>query len=189
MKNKEVIRPKRVKSIRRVKGFLELTKMKFITDGMLGKLTRWLRMLGYDVEYSSSLDDKRLIEVAKGGERILLTRDLELYQQAIARGAEAFLVEGETEVERLASLARRFGFKLEIDPSISRCPKCNTRVKSASKENVGDRVPKSTFSFYNEFWECPQCGQVYWQGAHWHRIEKTLSMAKGMLEIRMKSDA
>jgi len=156
--------------------------LKFVTDGMLGKLTRWLRMLGQDVVYTGSMDDKELIQKAKKEQRILLTRDLELYQQAIGKGAEAFLVEGKTEAEKLANLAKRFGFKLEIDVKVSRCPKCNTRIKSVSKTDVINKIPKTTSSYYKEFWECPKCQQVYWRGAHWKRIEKTLIDARKTLE-------
>lgn len=156
--------------------------LKFVTDGMLGKLTRWLRMLGHDVVYTGSMDDKELIQKAKKENRILLTRDLELYQQAIGRGAEAFLVEGKTEAEKLAKLAKRFEFKLGIDVRVSRCPKCNTRIKSASKTDVINKIPKTTSSYYNEFWQCPGCQQVYWRGAHWKRIEKTLIEARKTLE-------
>jgi len=154
--------------------------LKFITDGMLGKLTRWLRMLGQDVVYTGSIDDKELIQKAEKEHRVLLTRDLELYQQAIGRGTEAFLVEGKTEAEKLANLAKRFKFKLEIDVKISRCPKCNARIKSVSKTHIIKKIPETTASFYNEFWECPRCRQVYWRGAHWKRIEKTLIQAKRM---------
>jgi len=156
--------------------------MKFVTDGMLGKLTRWLRMLGHDVEYTGSMDDKELIQKAKKENRILLTRDLELYQQAIARGAEAFLIESPNQTANLAKLANRFGFKLEIDVKVSRCPKCNTRIKSVSKTDVINKIPQTTSSYYNEFWECPGCKQVYWRGAHWKRIEKTLIEARKTLE-------
>jgi len=156
--------------------------LKFLTDGMLGKLTRWLRMLGQDVEYSRSLDDKQLMETAKKESRVLLTRDLKLYQQAMTQGVNAVLVEAPTGPEKLADLARRFSFNLEIDVTVSRCPKCNTKIRPTSKDMVIDKVPKTTSTYYNEFWECPSCGQVYWQGAHWKRIEKTLREAKEALE-------
>jgi len=156
--------------------------MKFIADGMLGKLTRWLCMLGHNVKYSNKLDDAQLIMIAKKERRILLTRDLELYQQATAKGVNAFYLNGKTEAERLAQIAKRFKMKLDIDMATSRCPKCNTQVKAIAKEKVVDKVEKSTFSCYNEFWQCPNCGQIYWQGAHWTRIRKTLETARENLE-------
>lgn len=160
--------------------------MKFIADGMLGKLTRWLRMLEHNVKYSNKLDDAQLIMIAKKERRILLTRDLELYQQATAKGVDAFYLDGKTEAEKLAQLAQRFNIKLEIDMTTSRCPKCNTRVKPIPKEKVADKVEKSTFSYYDKFWECPRCGQIYWQGSHWARIRKTLETAKEILKKTQK---
>ncbi len=149
---------------------------------MLGKLTRWLRMLGHNTKYSNKLDDAQLIEIAKKERRILLTRDLELYQQATAKGVDALYLDEKTEAERLAHLARRFKIELDINMETSRCPKCNTRVKPIFKEKIADKVEKSTFSNYTEFWECPKCGKIYWQGAHWKRIRKTLDSAKENLE-------
>ena len=152
---------------------------------MLGKLTRWLRMLGYDVKYSNKLDDARLITMAKKNKRILLTRDLELYEQATAKAVDAFYVQGKTETEKLAELTKRFNIKLDMNMATSRCPKCNTKVETTSKEEVVGKVEKSTFAYYNEFWKCPRCEQVYWQGAHWTRIRKTLEKAK---EISKKDE-
>jgi len=139
-------------------------------------------MLGHDVEYSRSLNDRRLINTAKAEGRILLTRDHELYQQAVTHEIDAFLVEGATEAEKLANLARRFNLNLEIDVNVSRCPKCNTRIRSIPKDEVVGKVPEGTFSNYEDFWECPDCGQVYWQGAHWRRINKTLRDAGARLQ-------
>lgn len=152
--------------------------MKFIADGMLGKLTRWLRMLGHNVKYSNSLDDTQLLMIAKKERRVLLTKDLELYQRALTRGIKAFYVDGQTEAENLAKLSKKFGISLEVDMAVSRCPKCNARVRPIQRDKVAGRVEGSTFSRYSEFWECPKCEQIYWKGAHWARIRKTLEEAK-----------
>jgi uncharacterized protein with PIN domain len=152
--------------------------VKFIADGMLGKLTRWLRMLGQDVQYSNKLDDAELIAMAKKEHRILLTRDMELYQRAVARGIDAFYIEGQTEAAKLAELAKRFDVPLEIDLKRSRCPRCNTKIRPTPKEKLAGKVEKNTFIYYDEFWKCPRCGHIYWQGAHWGRIRTTLEKAK-----------
>jgi uncharacterized protein with PIN domain len=161
--------------------------VKFIADGMLGKLTRWLRMLGHDVEYSNKLNDAELAVIARKEQRILLTKDLELYQRAIAKGIDAFYVEGLTEAERLAELARRFNIGLVIDLKNSRCPRCNTKLLSTPKEKVADKVEKNTFAYYDEFWECPKCGHIYWQGAHWGRIRATLTEAEKNLKKKRET--
>ena len=139
-------------------------------------------MLGQDVEYAMSSNDEELIKTAKAEERVLLTRDLKLFQLAQKRGVDAFLVEGASRVEGLALLAKRFGFRLEIDVTVSRCPKCNTPIREVSKSEILDRIPGATSTYYDEFWECPSCGQIYWQGAHWKRIGNTLREARQTLK-------
>jgi uncharacterized protein with PIN domain len=161
--------------------------VKFVADGMLGKLARWLRMMGHDVKYSAASDDDALLVLAKKERRILLTKDLELYQRAVAKGVGAFYVEGKTEAERLAELAERFRIPLVINLEESRCPNCNTKLRSTPKEKIAGKVEKNTYLHYDEFWRCPRCGQVYWQGAHWDRIRITLQEAEE--DLKRKLDA
>lgn len=158
--------------------------MRFVVDGMLGKLTRWLRLLGHDVEYSNNMEDKDLIGIAKKEKRVLLTRDFQLFQQAVGKGLDAFYVEGQTEPERLAEISKRFSIGLEVDMKISRCSRCNTMVKPVPKEKIADKVEKNTLVHYDEFWMCPKCEQVYWQGAHWTRIGKILEKAQELLRTK-----
>ena len=159
--------------------------MKFIADGMLRKLTRWLRMLGQDVKYSNQSEDAELIATAEKEHRVLLTRDFELYQRASAKGIGAFYVEGKTETEKLAGLAVRFGFSLTIDLNRSRCPKCNTQIQPTPKEKLANKIENNTFTYYEEFWTCPKCGSVYWQGAHWKGIRETLEEAKKIKDSKV----
>lgn len=162
--------------------------MKFIADGMLGKLTRWLRMLGQDVKYSNTMEDSQLLILAKREKRILLTRDFELYQRAVGRGIEAFYLEGLTGEEKLAELAKRFDIQLEIDMTSSRCPRCNSVVKPILPKKAAEKVEKNTLEHYSKFWKCPKCGQVYWQGAHWTKIRKSLTTTKEMIGKQEKGD-
>ncbi len=143
-------------------------------------------MLGHDVSYSIKLDDAQLMAMSKKEKRVLLTRDLELYKQAMAKGIESFYLERRTEEERLAELARRFDIELNIDLSTSRCPKCNTKIEPTPKEEVANEVQRSTFENYEEFWKCPKCQQIYWQGAHWARIQKTLETARNSLKTEAR---
>ena len=156
--------------------------MKFIADGMLGKLTRWLRMLGQDVKYSNQFEDEELIVTAKKEHRVLLTRDSELYKRAVGKCIDSFYVEIRTEAEKLAELAKRFDIPLTIDLKRSRCPRCNTKIRSTPKEKLAGKVEKNTLLYYDEFWKCPKCGHIYWQGAHWGRIRATLEKAKKFRE-------
>jgi len=160
--------------------------LKFLADGMLGKLTRWLRIIGCDVKYFNDLDDEELISISVKENRVLLTRDTELFRRAISKGAAAFFVEGRDEIEKLAEIGKHFNVNLEINVENSRCPKCNARIRSVSKSAVENRVPPATFRFYDEFWECPRCGQIYWQGSHWKKINRTLLEARNRMEILKK---
>jgi hypothetical protein len=155
---------------------------------MLGKLTRWLRMLGQDVEYSNNADDAELLAKAKDEGRILLTRDFELYQRAVGKGLDAFYLEGATGDEKLAEVAERYRIPLEIDMSSSRCPKCNSPVKLISKREAEKTVEKNTLEHYMDFWKCSNCGQVYWQGAHWTKIRKSLGASKELLKKKEKGN-
>jgi hypothetical protein len=149
---------------------------------MLGKLARWLRMLGHDVIYTIQLNDNDLLELAKKENRVLLTKDLELYKRANAKNLDALYLEGKSESERLAEVAKRYSLTLEIDMEKSHCPVCNTKLKATPKEQLSGEIEKNTFTYYDKFWKCPNCGQVYWQGAHWNQISNTLKEAQAKLE-------
>jgi len=152
--------------------------MKFAVDGMLGKLTRWLRMLGHDVIYSVQLDDNQLLGLAKAESRVLLTKDLELYRRAISKDLDAFYVEGKTEPERLAEVAGRYALELAVNMCNSHCPVCNTLLEASDKEDLKELLEPNTYEHYERFWKCFNCGQIYWQGAHWKQILSTLSEAQ-----------
>jgi uncharacterized protein len=152
--------------------------VKFLADTMLGKLARWLRMLGNDVTYSVQFGDNELLELAKAEERVLLTKDLELYKRAITRGLDAFYVESKTESSRLAEVSKRYGLTLEIDMEKSHCPVCNSQLKVVPKEQIKDQLESNTYTYYDKFWMCLNCGQIYWQGAHWKQITNILTQAQ-----------
>jgi len=160
--------------------------MQFLLDGMLGKLTRWLRMLGYDAVYQNDSSDTDLLTAAKSKSLILLTSDEELYRTATFRGIQSFLIRGKTEPERLAELAERYELRLEIDPSKSLCPKCGSSLREIEKQNIQNLVPEATFKVYRTFWMCtnPNCAKIYWHGSHWKKIEGTLQAAKKLLGIK-----
>ncbi len=152
--------------------------MEFIVDGMLGKLARWLRMLGYDTKYSSSMSDDEILKAASEEGRVILTRDYEFFKRANIHGVKAVFVEGETNAEKLADLSKQLNIRLEINIDESRCPKCNSKIALVQKEKVKGKVPESTYRFHDEFWECLSCGQIYWKGSHWKKINNTLKRAE-----------
>lgn len=158
-----------------------MSDVKFMVDGMLGKVARWLRMLGYDTKYANNLNDDEILKIADGEKRIILTKDYQLFRKANASGVKAVFIEGRSHIEKLADLSRQLDIRLEINIERSRCPKCNSAIKSVDKESVKDKVPSTTHRIYGEFWICTGCGQIYWRGSHWKKINNSLDQAKKIL--------
>ena len=152
--------------------------MKFVVDGMLGGLARWLRILGHDVKYQSNATDNELLQTAQNEKMILLTRDVELAQRAKARKLSSLLVVGNTEEERLAQVARTFGISLDVSMATSRCPECGSFLKKTSKTDLPKSVPPTSLTVHDKFWKCTNCGKVYWIGSHWKQIQQTIGNAK-----------
>jgi len=156
--------------------------MKFVLDGMLGRLTRWLRLLGYDSKYSGDSQDDELLKIAIKEKRILLTNDTALYRQARKQGLQSYLTSGDDETERLANIARDLKIDLNIDVSVSRCPTCNSSIFETEHFKVKGKVSSRTFNSYHQFWMCSGCGKIYWRGSHWKKIEETLRAAREKIE-------
>jgi uncharacterized protein len=159
--------------------------MRFLVDGMLGGLARWLRILGYEVKHDPKTMDNDLIRIAREENMILLTRDKELYQRAIAKEIVSSLVLAATEEGRLAQMNRTFGIDLSPAMARTRCPECGAELIETSKDDVADRVPEASLKLYNEFWKCTNqnCGKVYWVGSHWRQIRQTLDQATKLAQM------
>jgi uncharacterized protein with PIN domain len=137
---------------------------KFIADAMLGKLARWLRVLGCDVEYFSSIGDRELVELAARTGRLILTRDTLLVRRRGARNNH-FFVEGDDFRNQLRQVVEHF----DIDPSarfLTRCLGCNALLAEIEKSAALERVPSYIYETQVEFRVCPICSGIYWQGTH-----------------------
>jgi len=145
---------------------------RFLLDGMLGSLARWLRIGGYDAEYLKDTPDDDLMERAVREDRILLTRDEALVKRTRKRGVESIYIKNEGDEAALAQLTAELG--ITFYPTLARCPKCNHTVEKIPKAEVADRVPGGTYNSVEDFWACPKCGSVYWRGSHWPKIVETL---------------
>jgi len=162
--------------------------MKFLADGMLGGLARWLRILGYEVRYNANANDNDLLTIADDESMVLLTRDLELYQRAVAKKIASALVVGGTEEERLAQMASSFGVRLETNMAETRCPECGASLMERSKSDLAEEVPEESLKLYNRFWKCSNrtCGKVYWVGSHWKHIRQTLEEATKLARLEQR---
>ena len=143
--------------------------MKFLVDSMLGRLAKWLRILGYDTLYFSSLDDNDLVRMARAEGRMVLTRDREMVRR---RGIDSLLIESDNFKEQVRQVLH--DLNLKQDSSFSRCPVCNTSLQNIAKEAVREKVPPYVFKTQKRFSLCPQCDKIYWRGTHWQRMKERL---------------
>jgi uncharacterized protein len=160
----------------------QLFGLRFVVDGMLGGLARWLRMLGYDTEYDSKMDDNNLLQHSQQKDTILLTRDEELHNRAKTREVSSILVFGNTEESNLAQLVKELGISLKIDMASTKCPKCGSSLRELSKDEASESAPSASLKLYDKFWKCTRidCGKTYWVGSHWKNIRQTLAKARKM---------
>jgi uncharacterized protein with PIN domain len=141
-----------------------------LLDGMLGRLARWLRLLGYDAAYDRQADDHELARRARAESRVLLTRDREL---AARQGIQTLLIINENLEEQLRQVRQTLGSP--PGAPFSRCPACNSSLVPASREAVRERVPPYVLRRQIEFRLCPGCRRAYWPGTHVERIQRIAS--------------
>lgn len=153
---------------------MEKSSPKFVVDSMLGRLARWLRLVGLDTLYFKIVADEELLERTRSENRFLLTRDKKLHQQAIREELNSVLIPASSNSEVLAFLSKTFNIQFDIDPSSSRCPLCNGKITSVEKESIRSKIPSSTFTRYDQFWQCIQCGKIYWVGKHYESMRKII---------------
>ena len=143
--------------------------VRFVVDGMLGSLARWLRILGYDTDYANRRDDAELVRIARAEDRVLLTRDREL---AGRRGVRALWVASQSLDEQLAQVMAAFPRLPGSGPG--RCPVCNTVLVQVTRQEVAHRLPVYILKSHRDFQRCPGCDRVYWQGSHWQNMQARL---------------
>ena len=140
------------------------TVLSFIADDQLGKLARWLRILGFDTLYFRSIDDDELIRRAVEEKRILLTRDTNIAEDHGT--ADCIFIQSGNWIEQLRQLIAEFQLKLRPDRLFSRCLLCNSPLRAIPKADVEERVPPFVFQTQEKFVHCPSCDKIYWQGTH-----------------------
>jgi uncharacterized protein with PIN domain len=142
-----------------------------VVDVNLGKLAKHLRLAGFDTAYKNDAMDSEIIQQMEEENRILLTRDRKLLMRnAVKIG---YLPRSDDPTEQLEEVFKRFDLFDEIQP-YSRCVNCNGVLENVSKESVMDQLEPLTKKYFEEFSQCPECGQVYWKGSHRNRLDSRL---------------
>jgi len=149
--------------------------VKFILTKELGRLAKWLRILGFDTVYYNQDNLSSLIIQALRDERIILTRNQRLPQ---ARGLKIVLIKNEKIKAQVAEILQTLKIKPDPEMMFSRCILCNVELVDIAKDKVKDKVPEYVFNTQEDFITCPQCNRIYWQGTHWGNVRKTLEEVK-----------
>ncbi len=151
--------------------------MRFAADRMLGKLAKWLRILGYDTLYSRTLSNDRFLALADEG-RILLSRNTRLVGKVAPDGL--IFIEANDPKMQLQGLIRLLGLKPDPDKFFSRCTVCNGLLEPVESEDVVGKVPDHIWTRHNRFSECKTCGRIYWPGSHLTRSRREIRRLLGV---------
>jgi uncharacterized protein with PIN domain len=146
-----------------------LRETRFIADVHLGRLARYLRMMGFDTIYRNDLEDHEIITIAESENRIVLTRDLQILKNnRVTHGY--FLRSGKPGIQA-REVIRRFDLKGKIKP-FHRCMECNGPIQKVRKEDIRHLMPPRTRDFYNDFFQCSHCQRIYWKGSHYFEMSQ-----------------
>jgi uncharacterized protein with PIN domain len=151
---------------------------RWLTDEMLGRLTRYLRFLGHDTLQAKGLSDAEIRARAWTEGRVVVTRDRELAR----RSDPAILIRSVDIVGQLREVRTAYP-SMPFTVTFDRCPECNARLVPWTPPAVGAPWPPVIPSDAREtglvVWECPACQRPYWEGSHASRIRSLLAEAWG----------
>lgn len=154
-------------------------RARFIVDANVGKLARWLRMLGYDTLFINDIDDNELIAIGLNDERVLLTKDTQLMLRRVVTSGrlKAVLIEDDNFKDQIRQVARLM--KIDKEKKFTRCLECNELLVPKSQDDVRDLVPAYVFKTQSHYFQCPSCQRIYWRGTHWQRMNKEMEKLMG----------
>jgi len=144
---------------------------RFVVDGHLGTLTRDLRLLGFDVAYDPQAEDAQLLAIMESENRALLTCDRRLLMHAVVK--TGYCPRSQKPDEQTVEVIRRFDLLGAIAP-YTRCIRCNAPLLKVSKTEIVERLEPLTKIYYEQFQRCTGCGQIYWAGSHFSKLQKRL---------------
>jgi len=147
--------------------------MRFVADCMLGKLAKWLRMLGYDTSYVADAEDDELVRIAVRENRILLTRDTRLCERRMVRTRCLFVDWGSTR-EQMTQVLRTLNLRVNPETLFTRCAVCNGEIVPVKKSQVKGRVPPYVYKTQSDYGYCASCGKIYWRGTHVQHVLEAL---------------
>lgn len=145
-----------------------LREIKFVLDVHLGKLCKFLRMLGFDTCYRNNLDDDEIVKISVEESRIILTRDIGILKNG--QVTHGYWLRSQDSREQLREVIRRFDLRSQLRP-FYRCMVCNGTIGFVEKSYVEQQLGANTRAFFNSFYQCSVCGKIYWEGSHYENMK------------------
>lgn len=145
----------------------------FFCDAGLGGLARWLRAAGYDALWEAGIDDDELLDRARKLSATIITTDSVLMERRVLRDRiirALWLPPTLSIAEQLSLVFREF----HLDRRTPRCMQCGGELSGVDKESARERIPPRTYVWLDEYFICSRCGQLFWHGTHWLRIQRQL---------------
>jgi len=151
-----------------------LRRVRFVADGHLGRLARFLRLLGLDTLYGRDWADPELVRISTSDQRILLTRDVGVLKHASV--THGYYIRAMDPRKQMTDVVRRFHLGRHLTP-FTRCMACNGELISVAKEKIVHQLPPETRRHVDDFRMCSSCAKVYWQGAHHQDLRRIVAAA------------
>jgi uncharacterized protein with PIN domain len=154
---------------------------KFIVDHNVGKLAKWLRLMGYDARFFRGESDAELVAIALKEGRIILTRDTRIMKRRlVTKGRlKALLITSDQPEKQIHQLIDSLKLDYRFNP-FSLCLECNQPLVERKKAELKEVVPPYVFKTQEQFRQCPACGRIYWRGTHWRAMTRRLEgLGKG----------
>lgn len=146
-----------------------LRQVKFILDVHLGKLCKYLRILGFDTYYRNDLEDSEIVSISVNENRIILTRDIGILKNG--KVTHGYWVRSQNSRQQLWEVIHRFDLENILQP-FYRCISCNGLIHPVEKEKIEYLLRENTKRFFTDFYQCNDCGKVYWEGTHYENMQE-----------------
>ncbi|MFC1914205.1 Mut7-C RNAse domain-containing protein [Chloroflexota bacterium] len=158
-----------------------ISELRFIVDENVGKLAKWLRLMGYDTIFFNGSDDASMVRKALREDRVVLTRDTQIMKRGVVTSGRlrTIFIDSEEPEQQMQRVISTLNLDCHFKP-FSVCLECNQPLEERSRDEVKDHVPPYVFKTQHQYMECPACHRIYWRGTHWQAMALRLErLARG----------
>lgn len=154
-----------------------LRKPKFIADVHLGRLARYLRMMGFDLLYENNFEDDEIVKISLEEKRAILTKDRGILKRSEV--THGYWVRSSRVKDQVIEIIKRFDLK-KLIKEFTRCIECNSILEPISKNEIINELPPKVSKSQTEFSRCSSCKKLYWKGTHHQRMLSFIKTIKNV---------